>query len=285
MHLDFTPRLERLVNDALEEDIGTGDATTLALIPDDSQASALFVPRESIVLAGSDLVEWVFHKLDPSLQVRFFFGDGTLIAAGQPFCQVEGNAGPILTGERVSLNFLQRLSGIASATLEFVKLVEGTHCKILDTRKTLPGWRSLEKYAVACGGGQNHRNGLYDLILIKDNHLTTLRYEKPNAIAAAILRARAQFPKLKVEVEADTLEQVAQAIEAKADIVLLDNMTLEQLRQAVQMAQGRSQTEASGGVNLTSIRAIAETGVDFVSVGAITHSARAVDIGLDFENL
>ncbi|HWF18377.1 MAG TPA: carboxylating nicotinate-nucleotide diphosphorylase, partial [Verrucomicrobiae bacterium] len=188
-----------------------------------------------------------------------------------------------LSAERVALNFVQRLSGVATLTAQFVAAIEGTGAKILDTRKTTPGWRRFEKYAVTCGGGHNHRIGLYDMVLIKDNHLAALRDEKPNAIAVAVQRARAQFPKLKIEVEADTLEQVRQAVSAGADFILLDNMTLAQLREAVKIVQGRAKTEASGGVNLTTVRAIAETGVDFISAGALTHSARAVDIALDFE--
>ena len=168
-------------------------------------------------------------------------------------------------------------------TAQFVEAVKGTHAEILDTRKTTPGWRRLEKYAVACGGGRNHRFGLFDMVLVKDNHLAALRHERPNAIAAVVERARAKYPKLTVEVEADTLEQVEQAVAAGADIVLLDNMNLAQLRLAVQKCKGRAQTEASGGVTLPGVRAIAETGVDFISVGALTHSARAVDIALDFE--
>ncbi|MEI8292081.1 MAG: carboxylating nicotinate-nucleotide diphosphorylase, partial [Verrucomicrobiota bacterium] len=190
----------------------------------------------------------------------------------------------ILSAERVALNFVQRLSGVATATEQLVDAVKGTSAKILDTRKTTPGWRRFEKYAVVCGGGKNHRIGLFDMILIKDNHLVALQNAKPNAIAAAVARARKKFPELKVEVEADTLEQVAQAVEAGADIILLDNMSPAQLRRAVKIVKGRAMTEASGGVNLQTIRGVAKTGVDFISVGAITHSARAVDIGLDFEN-
>jgi nicotinate-nucleotide pyrophosphorylase (carboxylating) len=178
---------------------------------------------------------------------------------------------------------VQRMSGIATLTRKFVDAVAGTGVKILDTRKTTPGLRLAEKHAVLCGGGANHRVGLHDLILIKDNHLVTLRDAKPNAIEAAVKRARQKFPKLKVEVEADTLAQVRQAVEAGADIVLLDNMSLEELEEAVEIVGGRAQTEASGGVSLETVRAIAETGVNFISVGAITHSARSVDIGLDFQ--
>jgi nicotinate-nucleotide pyrophosphorylase (carboxylating) len=177
---------------------------------------------------------------------------------------------------------LQRLSGVATATAAFVAAVAGTNARILDTRKTTPGWRRFEKYAVTCGGGKNHRAGLFDMILIKDNHLAVLRGQKPNAIAAAVTRARQSFPRLKIEVEADTLEQVAEAVAAGADVVLLDNMNLKQLRTAVKLSAGRVLTEASGGVNLKTVRAIANTGVDFISVGAITHSSPAVDLGLDF---
>jgi nicotinate-nucleotide pyrophosphorylase (carboxylating) len=183
----------------------------------------------------------------------------------------------------VALNFVQRLSGVATATAQFSDLVKGTRARILDTRKTTPGWRRFEKYAVKCGGGKNHRIGLFDMVLIKDNHLVALQNEKPNAIAAAVARARKKFPELKVEVEADTLAQVAQAADAGADIILLDNMSNAQMCAAVKIVRGRSLTEASGGVSLKTVRGIAQTGVDFISVGAITHSARAVDIGLDFE--
>jgi nicotinate-nucleotide pyrophosphorylase (carboxylating) len=181
----------------------------------------------------------------------------------------------------VALNFVQRLSGVATLTAQYVAAVSTTRARILDTRKTTPGWRRLEKYAVECGGGMNHRLGLFDRILIKDNHLAALRHEPPSPIEAAVRRARAACPRLAVEVEADTLEQVGAALRAGADIILFDNMELERLRAAVRLVNGRAKTEASGGVNLSTVRAIAETGVDFISVGALTHSARAVDIALD----
>jgi nicotinate-nucleotide pyrophosphorylase (carboxylating) len=188
-----------------------------------------------------------------------------------------------LSAERVALNFVQRLSAIASLTAQYVEAVQGTRAQILDTRKTTPGLRKLEKYAVTCGGGKNHRFALFDMVLIKDNHLAALRDATPNPIAAAVRQARQAHPSLRIEVEADTLEQVEQAVQAGADVVLLDNMNIVQLRLAVRTCKGKAQTEASGGVNLGSVRTIAETGVDFISVGALTHSARAVDIGLDFE--
>jgi len=210
--------------------------------------------------------------------------DGQAVKGGGILLGVSGPTRALLSAERVALNFVQHLSGIATLTAQFVGAVKGLPVQILETRKTTPGWRRFEKYAVACGGGKNHRAGLFDMVLIKDNHLAALRKAKPNAVAAAVRRAREQFPQLTVEVEADTLEQVAQAADAGADIILLDNMNPAQLRRAVQKINGRAKTEASGGVNLNTVRAIASTGVDFISIGALTHSARAVDIGLDFEN-
>ena len=274
----------RAVQAALAEDIGPGDATTLATVPENAPARAAMVAREPLTVAGLDFAETAFRELSPKVHCESRVQDGTRAQAGSTLLHLSGPARALLTAERVALNFVQRLSGVATLTAQFVEAVRGKRAEILDTRKTTPGWRRFEKYAVACGGGRNHRIGLYDLILIKDNHLAALRHEKPNAIAAAVQRARASYPQLKVEVEADTLDQVAQAVDAGADIILLDNMTTDQLRTAVALVAGRAKTEASGGVNLSTVRAIAEAGVDFISVGAITHSARAVDIGLDFES-
>ena len=269
---------------ALAEDIGGGDATTLATVPANATAKAVMRAREPLVVAGAGFAETAFRELSPKIKIEKLSRDGQRIAAGKILLNISGPARAILTAERVALNFVQRLSGVATLTSQFVEAVHGTNAKILDTRKTTPGWRRFEKYAVTCGGGKNHRIGLSDMILIKDNHLAALQNEKPNAIAAAVARAREKFPKLKIEVEADTLKQVEQALDAGADFILLDNMDLKQLRQAVKIVNGRAKTEASGGVNLKTVRAIAETGVDFISVGALTHSARAVDIGLDFES-
>lgn len=274
--------VESIVKAALQEDVGTGDATTLATVPATRAARALMNAREPLVVAGLDLAQAAFSLLDPAIKFKRSAQDGQSVDKGRPLLEIEGSARALLTAERVALNFVQRLSGVATATSRFVKAVAGTQATILDTRKTTPGWRLLEKYAVVCGGGRNHRIGLYDMILIKDNHLVALRDEKPNAIAAAVARARNQYPQLKVEVEADTLEQVRQAVDAGADIILLDNMNPDQLRQGVAIVNGRAKTEASGGVNLDTIRGIAESGVDFISIGAVTHSARSVDIGLDF---
>ena len=275
--------IRRAVQLALAEDIGSGDATTLATVPETAVAKAVMKSREPLVTAGLLFAESAFRELSPAVKITRVAADGQALKDGEVLLEIEGPARAILSAERTALNFVQRLSGVATLTAQFVEAVKGTGARILDTRKTTPGCRRFEKYAVTCGGGNNYRLGLHDMILIKDNHLVALRHEAPNAIAAAVARARARYPKLKVEVEADTLEQVEQAAAAHADIILLDNMTLIQLRLAVDKAKGRAQTEASGGVNLANVRAIAETGVDFISVGALTHSARAVDIGLDFE--
>jgi nicotinate-nucleotide pyrophosphorylase (carboxylating) len=276
--------IRQAVRAALAEDIGGGDATTLATVPPRLTARAIMRAREPLVVAGLDLAQAAFRELSPRIKIQRKTRDGRRVKAGAVLLEISGPARAILSAERVALNFVQRLSGVATATAHFVGAVRGTKAGILDTRKTTPGWRRFEKYAVACGGGKNHRLGLFDMILIKDNHLAALRNEKPDAIAAAVARARAKFPKLKVEVEVDTLKQAGQAGDAGADFILLDNMDLKQLRAAVGIIAGRAKTEASGGVNLKTVRAIARTGVDFISVGALTHSARAVDIGLDIEN-
>jgi nicotinate-nucleotide pyrophosphorylase (carboxylating) len=287
--------IRRAVRAALAEDLGTGDATTLATVPANARSVALMNARQPLVVSGIRFAEIAFREAaakysrrdeshESPVKIKFFVRDGQRVKAGAPLLKISGSSRAILSAERVALNFVQRLSGVATATSQFADAVKGAKAKILDTRKTTPGWRRFEKYAVKCGGGRNHRIGLFDMVLIKDNHLVALQNEKPNAIAAAVARARKKFPKLKVEVEADTLEQVAQAADAGADIILLDNMTPAQLRQAVKIIRSRAKTEASGGVNLKTVRAIARAGVDFISVGAITHSACAVDIGLDFTN-
>lgn len=272
------------VQSALAEDIGPGDATTQATIPAEATARAVMIAREPLVVCGLAVAEAAFRELSPEVKLQRMVDDGKRVEKGAVLLRAQGPARALLTAERVALNFVQRLSGIATLTAQFVEAISGTRAKILDTRKTTPGLRRFEKYAVACGGGGNHRSGLYDQILIKDNHLVSLRNELPNAITAAILNARDQFPHLKIEVEADTLEQVQQAVEAGADIILLDNMTPAQLRQAVALIAGKALTEASGGVTLQTVGAIANTGVDYISVGALSHSARSVDIALDFEH-
>ena len=275
--------IRRVVQLALAEDVGDGDITTLATVAPNTTAKAVMIAREPLVAAGLPIAEAVFVGLSVAIQVSRTAKEGEPVAAGQSLLRVSGPAQAILTGERVALNFVQRLCGVATLTRQYVDAVKGTHAQILDTRKTTPGLRRLEKYAVTCGGGHSHRAGLFDRVLIKDNHLAALQHDKPNPIAAAIRRVREKYPQHKIEVEADTLEQVEQALAAGADIILLDNMNLVQLRVAVQQAKGRAKTEASGGVNLASVRQIAETGVDWISVGALTHSARAADVALDFE--
>ena len=268
---------------ALAEDIGEGDVTTLATVPECARASAVLRARESLVVAGLAVAEAAFAALSPSVHFDRRGQDGVSVEGGAVLLRMSGPAGALLSAERVALNFIQRLSGVATLTRRFVTAVQGTRARILDTRKTTPGWRRLEKYAVTCGGGQNHRFGLFDQVLIKDNHLVALRDAEPNPVAAAIRLARIRYPHLKVEIEADTLGQVDQALEAGADWILLDNMEPAQIARAVEKCRGRALTEASGGIGLQNVRAIAETGVDFISIGALTHSAPAVDIGLDFE--
>ncbi len=281
LNLDPAEVREAVVR-AMREDVGDGDVTTLACIPAEARSVARLNAREPLTLAGLDLAVAAFEWAGGNLEISRMARDGDRLTPGTTVLEVTGSSRSILVAERVALNFVQRLSGVATATRQYVDRVEGTTTQILDTRKTTPGWRTFEKYAVACGGGTNHRLGLWDMVLIKDNHLAALAGEAPNAIAAAVARARRLYPALRVEVEADTLEQVGQAVEAGADTILLDNMSLADLRKAVALVAGRAKTEASGGVRLDTVRAIADTGVDFISVGALTHSARSVDLGLDF---
>lgn len=274
--------IERAVALALREDIGSGDVTTTALVPADARAAADMIAREDLVLAGLPLAAAAFRHLDPEIVAQAAAADGQQVPAGAAVLRVSGLARPLLTAERVALNFVQRLSGIATLTARFVAKVKGTRAQILDTRKTTPGWRRLEKYAVACGGGINHRLGLFDRVLIKDNHLAVLRQETPLPAGEAVRRARAHCPHLLVELEIDSLAELEAALAAGPDRILLDNFGVTDLREAVGRAAGRVPLEASGGVTLETVRAIAETGVDFISIGALTHSARSVDLGLDF---
>ncbi len=273
----------RIVRLALDEDIGSGDVTTDAVIPSDARLRVVIRARTPAVVAGLPVVRLVYRELSTSVDIQFYAQDGDFVGAGAILARIEGPARPILTGERVALNFIQRLSGIATLTAKFVEAVRGTKTTIVDTRKTTPGLRLLEKYAVRCGGGKNHRFGLFDAVLIKDNHLGVLGGISSNPVAYAVKLAKQKYPELKVEVEVEDLQQLDWAIEAGADIVLLDNMSIDMIRDAVKRAAGRVQLEASGGITLSNVREIAETGVDYISVGALTHSAPAVDIGMDFE--
>ncbi len=270
----------RLASDALEEDSAFNDITTIATVLSTRHTRATLVARQAGVVAGIPIALEVFRLMDPKVSIRVDTEDGTQVKKGATLLYLTGHARALLSAERTALNFLQRLSGIASLTGRYADAVRGTKARILDTRKTTPGWRSLEKYAVRAGGGVNHRMDLASAVLIKDNHLHAVEGD----IALAIRRARELAPDgAKIEVECDRLDQVRVAIDAKADIVLLDNMSCEMMREAVTLSAGRVQTEASGGVSLSSVREIAETGVDFISVGALTHSASAMDMALDFD--
>ena len=275
------PQIEEIIDRALAEDLGKGDVTTEALIPGDQQGTGFIVAKEEGILAGTEAANQVFHRVDPDLKVEILLEDGTGVKPGSKVAKVSGSIAGILKAERVALNFLQRLSGIASETNRYVARVEGLPVRIMDTRKTTPGWRSLEKYAVRVGGGGNHRMNLSDGILIKDNHLVALRSQGLN-IKEIIAKARQNAPqRLPVEVEVRTVSEALEAVEAGADIVMLDNMNLEDMRKAVKSINGRAVIEASGGIILDNVRAVAETGVDFISIGALTHSARALDISLE----
>lgn len=268
--------LDRLIEHALAEDIHTGDITTRAVVPGKRPATARLIAKEELTLAGIDVAGQVFRRLNRETVFSPCQADGALLAKGDLLATMSGDASDLLMGERVALNLLQRMSGVATLTTRFVAAVAGTKARIVDTRKTTPGLRELEKYAVRVGGGINHRTGLYDGVLIKENHIAAA-----GGISEAISRARAYIPHtLKIEIETESLSQVEEALAAGADIIMLDNMSLEEMRSAVAMIAGRALVEASGGVNLDTVRAIAETGVDIISVGALTHSPRAMDISM-----
>jgi nicotinate-nucleotide pyrophosphorylase (carboxylating) len=273
--------LANAVRTALAEDMGGGDATTLAVVPADLEIGAVLQAREECVCAGLPVAAAVFAELDARVLVEPLVSEGTRCPAGTVLARLSGPARAILTGERTALNFLQRLSGIATQTRRYAEAVGHHPARILDTRKTTPGLRFLEKYAVKTGGGENHRFGLYDRVMIKDNHRQLASLDGPGGIRRAVQACRAACPGLDIEVEADTLADVQEALAAGADIILLDNMTTEELAEAVRLVGRRAFTEASGGITLERIPEIAATGVDFISVGALTHSVRAIDIGLD----
>ncbi|HZS29886.1 MAG TPA: carboxylating nicotinate-nucleotide diphosphorylase [Gaiellaceae bacterium] len=267
----------RVVAAALAEDLGSGDATTQALVPEDARCRAELLLEEPGVVCGVPVVDAVFRALDPAVTLEPKLEEGATVAdVPVVLAEIAGPARAILSGERVALNLLGRLCGIASLTRRFVELTDGTRTKILDTRKTTPGLRALEKYAVRCGGGTNHRAGLYDGVLIKENHIRVA-----GGIRQALASLNGNAAGLPVEIEAETLEQVLEAVEAGAPRILLDNMSPEQVREAVSAVAGRAELEASGGMSLATVRAYAETGVDFVSVGALTHSARSLHVSLE----
>lgn len=272
--------MDAAIDAALREDMPEGDITSESIIPANARSEAYFLAKEDGVLAGLPVAARVFERIDPSVIFIERFRDGSSFTRSDKLARVKGPTIALLKGERTALNFLQRLCGVATVTRRFVEAIAGTKTRILDTRKTLPGLRLLDKYAVRTGGGTNHRASLSDMVLIKDNHLRHV-----GSVAEAVRRARAHIrPGVRVEVEAANLLQVREALAAGADMIMLDNMPIETMRQAVVLAGGRVPLEASGNMTLDRVRAVAETGVDFISVGALTHSARAVDISLDFLN-
>ena len=276
MDILASPQIERLIRDALDEDIGAGDLATMATIAADAQGKGLFRAKKEGVVAGLVLLERIFYFIDPKVQVRLLTKEGTSVRQGTVVAEVEGPVRALLLAERTALNFLQRLSGTATLTRKYVDAVKDFPCKVLDTRKTTPGLRTLEKYAVRMGGGTNHRIGLYDAALVKDNHI-----EATGSIADAVKAVRRHAPFMaKVEVEAGNLKQVQEAIDARADVIMLDNMTIAQMAEAVRVVNKRAWVEASGGITIESIRQVAETGVDFISSGALTHSAPVVDFNM-----
>lgn len=278
MYLFNNPQVDSIIELALNEDIGTGDITTLSTIPADKIANGRFIAKEDMVICGIDLADYIFAKVDKTIEFKANFKDGDKVSKGDVIATVCGNAQNVLTGERTALNFMQRLTGIASRTALAVAEVEGTNAKVTDTRKTTPGMRVLEKYAVRMGGGTNHRFNLADGVLIKDNHIAV-----SGGIKNAVRNARNTIPHtLKIEVEVETKEQLHDALEAGADIIMLDNMSNEMMAECVKIVDGRALVEASGNMGEKSLREVAATGVDIISIGALTHTVRAADISLKF---
>lgn len=276
MSLPAPAEISQQVALALAEDLGTGDLTA-ALIPQHTRAQAAVISREQAVVCGRAWFDEVFRQLDARISVTWNLGDGARVAPGETLCRLQGPARALLTGERTALNLLQTLCATATQTRRYVDAIAGTGARILDTRKTLPGLRAAQKYAVTCGGGDNHRMGLFDAILIKENHIAAA-----GSIIRAIDTARTLSPGVTLEVEVENLRELEEALSAKPDIIMLDNFDLDTLRRAVALASGRARLEASGNVNLDTLRAIAETGVDYVSVGALTKDVRAIDLSMRF---
>jgi len=271
------------ISNALREDLGAGDITTQFFVPEDLQALGKIVARERAVVAGTEVAAEVFRRVDPKLSIEILQPDGTALSGGETIMQVRGAAGSILTAERVALNFLQHLCGIATLTRQFVEAIGKSRAKILDTRKTTPGLRGLEKAAVLAGGGANHRHTLSDMVLVKDNHL---RAAESAGIASIIQRLRKERPGIRIEVEADRLDQVRTFLDVEGiDVILLDNMEPTEMREAVATGKGKMKFEASGGINLKNVRRIAASGVDYISVGALTHSARGIDLSLELTHV
>ncbi len=278
------PEVVKLIKMALAEDLGEAsiDVTSDALVPLAEQAEAHMVAREACVLAGVPVAIEVFNQVNPELDCELRVPDGSVVEQGAVILVIKGSAQSILTAERTALNFIQRMSGVATVTAEYVKAAANPNVMLLDTRKTTPALRPFEKYSVLCGGGTNHRYGLFDAILIKDNHLASWVKKNGTGVGEAVAAARTKYPDLKIEVEVDTLEQLKEALTEKPDWVLLDNMPPPVLLECVALCKGICKTEASGGIHLGTIQGIAQTGVDAISVGALTHSAPAIDFALDF---
>ena len=281
--LEQEPEVRELIARALAEDVGPGDATTLALVDANASAAARIVARHPVVVSGMGVAAEVFRSADPALKVEILVPDGAEAAAGTALLRVQGPARALLTAERTALNLAQRMTGIATATECLVRIVADYGTLILDTRKTVPGLRRLDKYAVKCGGGTNHRIGLHDAILIKDNHLAFWRQKHKGTLVDAVRAARQAYPGLKIEIEVDTLEQLREALPGQPDWVLLDNMSPAQVAEAVAICGGACKTEASGGITKDNVREYARAGVTAISIGALTHSPRAADLSLEFE--
>ena len=275
--------LDTLIEIALKEDLGdAGDITSNFFIDNDSLSSGTIIAKENCVIAGPEIAQKVFYRLDPNIEVKVKLPSGSIANPGDVIMSLSGKSCSILSAERIALNFLQRLSGIATITKKYVEAVKGTNAKILDTRKTTPGWRALEKMAVKSGGGLNHRMGLFDMAMVKDNHLTN--ESDPRSLQQKINAFKKQYPEIRLELEADTLEQVNEFIKMEGvDVILLDNMALTEISEAVSLRRGEIKFEASGGINLDTVVQYAEAGVDFISVGALTHSAVSVDLSLELE--
>lgn len=281
--ISSNPVVRDLIRRALAEDIGTGDVTTLSVVPESSRGRAVILSRGNYVLSGLDVAATVFAAVDSSLHCLFLVADGDAVYPDQALMTIEGGIRGILTGERTALNFMQRMTGIASRTREFVDKVKPYGTRILDTRKTTPTLRILEKYAVTCGGGTNHRMGLYDMVLIKDNHRRLWQEAGISNLAGAVAAARECFPGIPVEVEVESLEDLRDALRAKPEWIMLDNMDTVRMRECVSICAGQAKLEASGGVTLASVEAIAATGVDAISIGGLTHSSPAADLSLELE--
>ena len=279
----FPPEVYRLIDSAVAEDQTFNDPTTLAVVPSEVRGVGMLRAKADGVLAGVDVALEVFRRVDPNLDARALLSDGSRLFSGSDIAVVSGPAGPILRAERIALNFLQRMSGIATATNRYVEAVGGLNSRIVDTRKTAPGHRYLDKYAVRMGGGQNHRLNLADGILIKDNHIQANRFREMGLAQVIGLALERASHTIKVEVEVETLDQVREAVDAGAHIIMLDNMSVDLMREAMALIDGRAVVEASGGINMDTVRAVAETGVDLISIGALTHSVAALDISLDLE--